>query len=147
MVPARMNVVTLGVRDLRLVCAFYESLGWKTAYPPTEVHAHFELGGGHLALYPLDLLAEEANLPPSGAGNEQHFRGFTLAVAVESEGAVDLTMDAVKEAGGTVLAEPVDREWGGRSGYFADPEGNVWEVVWLPGRAFDERGTLMPLAE
>ena len=53
---------------------------------------------------------------------------------------VDEAMAAVRAAGGTVLAEPTDREWGGRSAYFADPEGNVWEVAWAPGASFDPGG-------
>jgi uncharacterized protein len=57
-------------------------------------------------------------------------------VNVETRDAVDAAFDDARAAGGTVLAEPVDREWGGRSGYFADPEGNVWEVAWLPGSTF-----------
>ena len=50
---------------------------------------------------------------------------------------------AAREAGATVLAEPVDRDWGGCSAYFADPEGNTWEIAWLPGATFDERGALI----
>jgi hypothetical protein len=42
-----------------------------------------------------------------------------------------------------VLADPVDRDWGGASAYFADPEGNTWEVAWLPDGQFDERGALI----
>ena len=45
-------------------------------------------------------------------------------------------------ADGTVLAEPVDRDWGGRSAYIADPEGNRWEIAWAPGARFDGRGAL-----
>jgi uncharacterized glyoxalase superfamily protein PhnB len=56
---------------------------------------------------------------------------------------VDEALKTVRGAGGRVLAEPVEREWGGRSGYFADPEGNVWELAWMPGATFDERGALI----
>ena len=41
-----------------------------------------------------------------------------------------------------MIMEPVDRDWGGRSGYFADPEGNRWEVAWAPGMEFDDRGAV-----
>jgi uncharacterized protein len=71
------------------------------------------------------------------------FPGFTCAVLVEEEAMVDGAIEAVHEAGGHVLAEPVAREWGGRSGYFADPEGNVWELAWMPGATFDDRGGLI----
>ena len=75
--------------------------------------------------------------PSEGTGT---FSGFTCAVLVEEEAMVDEAIETVHEAGGRVLAEPVAREWGGRSGYFADPEGNVWELAWMPGATFDDRG-------
>ena len=137
-VPARLNVVTFGVRDLPAVRAFYEALGWES-HSAGDEFVRFEIGGAMLALYPLDALAEEANMPP---GTER-FAGFTCAVVVESKELVDAAIEVVREAGGSVLAEPVAREWGGRSGYFADPEGNVWEVAWLPGSTFDDRGCLI----
>jgi uncharacterized glyoxalase superfamily protein PhnB len=94
-----------------------------------------------LVLYSLDALAEEASMPPPA--DTERFAGFTCAVFVQSEEMVDAAIEMVREAGGRILAEPVAREWGGRSGYFADPEGNVWEIAWLPGSTFDERGGLI----
>lgn len=139
-IPARLNVVTFGVRDLPAVRSFYEALGWESRSAGDQF-ARFEIGGAVLALYSLDDLAGEANmLPPTGA---ERFAGFTCAIVVEREEMVDAAIEVVREAGGRVLAEPVAREWGGRSGYFADPEDNVWEVAWLPGSAFDERGGLI----
>lgn len=139
-IPARLNVVTFGVRDLPAVRSFYEALGWESRSAGDQF-ARFEIGGAVLALYSLDDLAGEANmLPPTGAGR---FAGFTCAIVVEREEMVDAAIEVVREAGGRVLAEPVAREWGGRSGYFVDPEDNVWEVAWLPGSAFDERGGLI----
>ncbi|MGH3006607.1 MAG: VOC family protein [Gaiellaceae bacterium] len=143
MVEPRVSVVTLGVRNLPAVRAFYEALGWRS-HTTDEDFARFETGGAVLTLYTLELLAHEANLPvPAGA----RFNGVTLAVSVEREELVDEAIEAARRAGATILAEPVAREWGGRSGYFADPEGNVWEVAWLPGAAFDERGGLIWPAE
>jgi predicted enzyme related to lactoylglutathione lyase len=49
----------------------------------------------------------------------------------------------VRAAGGSIVKEPIDAVWGGRSAYFADPEGNLWEVAWMPGSSFDERGGLI----
>lgn len=139
-IPARLNVVTFGVRDLPAVRSFYEALGWKSRSAGDQF-ARFEIGGAVLALYSLDALAEEANMPPpTGAGR---FAGFTCATVVEREEMVDAAIEVARKAGGRVLAEPVAREWGGRSGYFADPEDNVWEVAWLPGSTFDDRGGLI----
>ena len=135
--PARLNVVTFGVHDLPVVRSFYEALGWESR-SEGDGYARFEIGGAVLALYSLAVLAEEANMPPPISTGR--FAGFTCAVVVEREGMVDAAIEVVREAGGRVLAEPVAREWGGRSGYFADPEGNTWEVAWLPGSTFDARG-------
>ncbi len=139
--PARLNVVTFGVRDLPAVRSFYEALGWKSRSAGDQF-ARFEIGGAVLALYSLDALAEEANMPSPPAGAER-FAGFTCAIVVEREETLDAVIELVRDAGGRVLAEPVAREWGGRSGYFADPESNVWEVAWLPGSTFDDRGGLI----
>ncbi len=139
-VPARLNVLTLGVRDLPKVRAFYEALGWESLSEGDEF-ARFQTGGATLALFSLDLLAGEADMRPSESTGR--FPGFTCAVLVEEEAMVDEAIETVRKAGGRVLAEPVAREWGGRSGYFADPEGNVWELAWMPGAAFNDRGGLI----
>ncbi len=140
-VPARLSVLTLGVRDLPAVRRFYEALGWPAAPGSDDEFTRFDLGGAILTLYSLEALAEEANLPlePSGGG----FLGFTCAITVESEDLVDAAFEKVSSVGGRILAQPVKRAWGGRSGYFADPEGHAWEVVWLPGARFDGRGALI----
>lgn len=85
--------------------------------------------------------AEEAGggaPPPAGS-----FKGVTLACNVERKEQVDEALAAAREAGANVLAEPTDRDWGGRSAYFADPEGNAWEIAWLPGARFDDGGSLI----
>jgi uncharacterized protein len=139
-VPARLNILTLGVRDLPKVRGFYEALGWQSRSEGDEF-ARMQTGGATLALFSLDLLAGEANMQTSESTGR--FPGFTCAVLVEQEAMVDEAIRVVREAGGRVLAEPVAREWGGRSGYFADPEGNVWELAWMPGATFDERSGLI----
>ncbi len=139
-VPARLNILTLGVRDLPKVRAFYEALGWESLSEGDEF-ARFQTGGATLALFSLDLLAGEADMQPSASTGR--FPGFTCAVLVEDEATVEKAIETVREAGGRVLAEPVAREWGGRSGYLADPEGNVWELAWMPGATFDDRGGLI----
>lgn len=99
----------------------------------------FLLGGALLALYPLDELAAEAapDLPaPVG------FSGVTLACNVDSQEEVDAAFTAAVAAGGQPIAEPVTRDWGGRSAYFADPEGNRWEIAWASSARFDDRGAL-----
>lgn len=139
-IPARLNILTLGVRDLPKVRSFYEALGWESRSEGDEF-ARFRTGGATLALFSLDLLAGEADMLPSESTGG--FSGSTCAVVVEEEAMVDEAIERVREVGGRVLAEPVAREWGGRSGYFADPEGKVWELARMPGATFDDRGGLI----
>lgn len=140
MIPARISIVTLGVRDLASMRAFYGGLGWEEGIS-TEGFAAFKTGGAVLALFPLDELARDANsvVPPGDGG----FRGVTLALNVEEKGRVDEVVGTVRAAGGRIVKEPIDADWGGRSAYFSDPEGNLWEVAWMPGSSFDERGGLI----
>ncbi len=142
MVPERLSVVTLGVRDVAAQRAFYEGLGWTSNSPAGGDFAAFPLGGAVLTLYSIALLAAEAGGDPpeqeSGA-----FKGFTLAINVAERDEIDSALAAAVAAGARVLAEPVDRDWGGRSAYFADPEANAWEIAWLPDSEFDERGALI----
>ena len=139
MLEARLNVVTLGVHDVPLVRSFYERLGW-TSHSDGDDFARFDTGGATLALFRASRLAAEAHahkMPESG------YRGVTLGIVVATAEAVDAALQHVEDAGGQLLGDAVDREWGGRSGYFADPEGNTWEVAWLPGSSFGDCGGLV----
>lgn len=141
MLPARISLVTLGTRDLTRMRAFYRSLGWEEHHPEAEGFATFKTGGGVLALFPLEELAKDANqpLPPE----QQGFRGVTLAVNVEAPEMVDAAVEAARTAGAEIVREAAEAFWGGRTAYFADPEGNVWEIAHAPNAAFDERGGLI----
>jgi catechol 2,3-dioxygenase-like lactoylglutathione lyase family enzyme len=140
-IPPRLSLTTIGARDVPALRTFYERLGWKTTSEADDFAA-FPLGGAVLAIYQLDSLAAEAGLPapqePTG-----DFKGYTLAINVDSEHQVAEALDAARDAGATVLANPVKRDWGGVSAHFADPEGNAWEIAWLPGAEFDDRGALI----
>jgi hypothetical protein len=120
-------VITLGVRDLARSRRFYaEQLGW-AVQQEDDNWVCFLLGGGSsaFALYPWDELAEDAGAPAEGSG----FRGVTLAYNVRSEQRVDEVLVEAERAGGTI-AQPARRTpWGGYGGYFADPEGYLWEVA------------------
>jgi uncharacterized protein len=140
MIPARLSVLTLGAYDVPALRAFYESLGWKSSSPEGDEFAAFPLGGAVLGLYRMDLLAKDSGNPPPARGG---FRGFTPSINVDREDMVQEALDAARAAGAEIRAEPVKQDWGGVAAYFADPEGNVWEVAWLPGSEFDERGALV----
>jgi len=138
--PSRLSAVTIGARDLPKLRRFYSGLGWSEVPGSDDNWASYHLGGVLLALYPLDELAAEAapDLPrPAG------FSGITVACNVDSEEQVDTAFAAAVAAGATPIAEPVARDWGGRSAYFADPEDNRWEIAWASSTVFDERGALV----
>jgi catechol 2,3-dioxygenase-like lactoylglutathione lyase family enzyme len=128
-IPPRATVITLGARDLDALKDFYRGLGWTLAVE-LEGFAAFELRGAVLALFPLDDLASDAQV--QAAAPAHGLRGFTIAINVDRREQVDDAITAVGAAGGRVTKPPVDAEWGGRSAYFADPEDNLWEVVWVP---------------
>jgi Predicted lactoylglutathione lyase len=122
-----VSVITLGVRDLDRARSFYgEQLGW-TVDQEDDNWACYVLEGGAtaLALYPWDELAEDAGVPADGTG----FRGVTLAYNVRSEERVDEMLAEAERAGGAIVQPPRKTDWGGYSGYFADPEGYLWEVA------------------
>jgi catechol 2,3-dioxygenase-like lactoylglutathione lyase family enzyme len=137
--PARLSVVTIGVRDLPRLRRFYRSVGWQEIDGSDDDWAAYLLGGVLFALYPVAALAGEAG---SDAPAPTTWSGVTLACNVDDRAGVDAAFDAAVRAGATSVAEPVDREWGGRSAYIADPEGNRWEIAWAPSARFDDRGAL-----
>lgn len=124
----RMSMLTLGVSDLQKSIVFYETgLGFpKMDSPPTV--AFFTLNGTWLALYPRHLLAEDATVPASGTG----FAGFTIAHNVNTEAEVDAVLQLAVNAGATLVKPGQKVFWGGYSGYFADPDGFLWEVAHNP---------------
>ena len=128
----RISFVTLGVTDLQRSTRFYEeALGLPRIPTPPEV-TFFEMGRTWLALYPRDLLAADAGLaagPHPGSGG---FPGFSLAHNVRREEQVAELLAEVATAGGRIVKPAQRADWGGVSGYFADPDGFLWEVAWNP---------------
>jgi catechol 2,3-dioxygenase-like lactoylglutathione lyase family enzyme len=124
----RISLVTLGVADLERAIRFYrDGLGLPMRESPPGV-AFFETHGTWLSLYPRDELAKDAGVSAEGSG----FRGFALAHNVRTEAEVGATL-ALAVAAGAVLIKPGQRVfWGGYSGYFADPDGFLWEVAHNP---------------
>jgi catechol 2,3-dioxygenase-like lactoylglutathione lyase family enzyme len=136
-IPARLSIVTLGVDSVPRAVAFYSSLGWERCDSSMDEIAWFRLTGSYLGVFGRDELAPDASLPV-GPGTE--FGGITLAINVETEQAVTDALEAAVAAGGTLLKPAERAEWGGFSGYFADPDGHPWEVAFNPGFALDGRG-------
>ena len=125
----RITLITLGVADLQVSAGFYENiLGWKRSPMSSENIVFFELNGVFLSLYERVALAEDATVDATGSG----FKGFTLAHNLGSETEVDNLINDLRAKGVIIVKEPQKVFWGGYSSYFADPDGNLWEVAFNP---------------
>lgn len=125
----RISMVTLGVADLPRAVAFYaDGLGLPLREPKSDEIAFFNLNGSWLALFPWDELAKDVGISPAGQG----FRGVTLAHNLASKEAVDAQLEQAVAAGATLVKPAQEVFWGGYSGYFADPDGHLWEIVYNP---------------
>jgi catechol 2,3-dioxygenase-like lactoylglutathione lyase family enzyme len=138
---ADVNTITLGAYDLEALRGFYARLGWIEASVSGPGWACFETGGALLTLFPVEDLERDC-FPsvPAPSRSDGAFRGLTLAVSVAREEDVDVSLEFARLAGATVLMEPEVAPWGTRTAFFADPEGNVWEIACTPGSALDELG-------
>ena len=125
----RLSLVTLGVADLDRAIAFYEALGWTRSVREAPGMAFFQTGSIAFGLYPRDALAEDAGVGPDGDG----FRGFALAHNAREKSDVDALLVEAIAAGATLVKPAAEAFWGGYSGYFADPDGFLWEIAWNPG--------------
>jgi catechol 2,3-dioxygenase-like lactoylglutathione lyase family enzyme len=137
---ARIHVFTLGVRDLERSLAFYRALGLQSPgvigtefergeTTPGGAAAMFELENGLiLALYGREDLEKDANATFDAPGRGE----FSIGHLVASKEDVDEILAAAVAAGATITDEPHERPWGIYSGYFRDPDGHLWEIIWNP---------------
>lgn len=131
----RITVLTLGVDDLERAVAFYrDGLGFSTdGIVGTEFEhgavAFFDLENGlRLALWRREDLAHDAGLPLSPPSSTE----FSLGHNVNTRAEVDRVMEAARAAGAEIVKPAQETFWGGYAGYFRDPDGHLWEVVWNP---------------
>ena len=138
----RIHVITLAVADLDRALAFYrDGLGFRTEgligteftgdqANPDGTTAVFHLDGGlMLSIYPRSELAKDAVITPAAA----HPGEFSIGHVVASRAEVDEVIALATAAGAAVTESPRDRPWGIYSGYFQDPDGHLWEIIWNPG--------------
>jgi catechol 2,3-dioxygenase-like lactoylglutathione lyase family enzyme len=139
----RITAITLGVADLKQSLSFYEKLGWKRGNSHAEV-VFFQLNGLVLSLFGRTSLAADAHVPSEGTG----FSGITLAYNVRNRAEVEDVLNDAAAAGARIVKQAQDVFWGGYSGYFADPDGHLWEVVWNPEWELTSDGeVVLPIRE
>jgi catechol 2,3-dioxygenase-like lactoylglutathione lyase family enzyme len=137
----RITVLTLGVSDLERSLRFYhDGLGFPTqGIVGTEFErgavAFFELQAGlMLAVWPRESIAHDSGLPVSSSSPTE----LTLGHNVASREDVDDVMTQARDAGATIVKPAQPTFWGGYAGYFQDPDGHLWEVVWNPQFSIDD---------
>ncbi len=141
MSTARLTAITLGVADMRASIAFYGKLGFQRRLRATgEEVAFFATGATVLMLYPVDQLAAEAGLVD--LRRPDLFRGVTLAWNCVTAEEVDAVLANAIDVGARLVKPAQATNYGGYAGYFADPDGHVWEVVTAPGLAVSKDGQL-----
>lgn len=131
----RISVLTLGVIDLEQSLAFYrDGLGLPTEGIIGREFEHgavafFDLSGGlKLAIWAQDDISHDTGLPKTPISST----AFTIGHNVTRKEEVDEIMDAVRRAGAEIIKVAQETFYGGRAGYFRDPNGHLWEVVWNP---------------
>ena len=133
----RVSIITVGVKDLAGMIRFYtEVLGFVDQGMKGEI-AFFNAGGIVIGLWDETKLANDAGVPADRKGE---FKGFAFAFNARSVEEVDAIFDRLGKAGVRIRKAPHKTYWGGYSGYFADPEGNAWEVAYNPFWPIDEAG-------
>ena len=136
MMQPRLTLVTLGVADLARARAFYEAWGWKASSASQPEVAFFQANGLALALWGRADLAKDAEVEDKPTG----FAAVSLAYNARSKEEAD-EVYALAIAAGAAATKPLhDVFWGGYSGYFADPDGHLWEVAWNPAFPLDDDG-------
>ncbi len=125
----RITVITLGVADLQRSINFYEKgLGWKRSDKSVGDLIVFDMPGILFALYPIGELAEDVTIPHEPS----RFSGIALAHNTHSEEEVAEILAQVETIGGSIVKPAQKTSWGGYSGYFADPDGYIFEVAYNP---------------
>ncbi|MBP0439643.1 VOC family protein [Tianweitania sediminis] len=133
----RISIITIAVDNLAVCVAFYEGMGLKRHPGITDGVAFFQMGGAILGLFP----RKDAEVD-AGIGFGEGVPRVYLAYNTRTEQEVETVLSLAKRSGGTVVKEAGRAFWGGWYGYFADPEGNLWEVAHNPDFPIDEHGNI-----
>ncbi|BDA82634.1 hypothetical protein Sa4125_01760 [Aureimonas sp. SA4125] len=139
MKDARISLVTLAVDDLERAAAFYVALGWQRTNAGNANIVFLQGERMALSLFGRKDLAKDVGVSLEG---NAPYPNITLAINMPSETAVDRLYDMAMEAGGREIKRPEPAFWGGYSGYFADPDGHLWELAYNPFVKMTKRGHL-----
>ncbi len=135
MMEPRLSLVTLGVADLGRSKAFYEAMGFKIAFENEQI-VFLPMGGLVLALFGEHDLDADMARENAGQGH------IALAHNTRTQAEVDAIIDHAVASGGSLLKAAHKADWGGYSGYFADPDGHAWEVAYNPHWTIDAEGRI-----
>jgi catechol 2,3-dioxygenase-like lactoylglutathione lyase family enzyme len=136
-VEQRISLITLGVADVGRARTFYERLGWRGQ--ETDGTVFYQAGGMVVVLWARDALAGDAGIEDGDAGG---FGGLALAQNVRSRADVDTVLAGAASAGAEITQAARETFYGGYAGYFADPDGHLWEVAYNPGFPLGPDGSI-----
>ena len=137
-VHPHVTMIGIGTADLARSVAFYERLGWTRSSASTDAMVFLRLANICIGLHPREMLADDAGVEPRGEG----FKAVTFAHNARGREEVDAVYRAALEAGAGAVKAPAETHWGGYSGYFSDPDGNLWEVAHNPFVELNENGLM-----
>lgn len=141
----RISIITLCVTDFERSFRFYkEGLGFPTKMTPEGGIVFFATSGTRFVLYPYEKLAEDVGLQISTDEKDKAiFPGITLGHVTREKDEVDRILVLAEKAGGKIMKKAQDVFWGGYSGYFADPDGYLWEVAYSDLWKFNPDGSIV----
>jgi uncharacterized glyoxalase superfamily protein PhnB len=135
----RLTIITLGVENVKVSTDFYENtMGWIKMESSNENITFFKLNGIMLSLFQKDSLAEDAEVQAEGTG----FKSFSIAYNANSKDEVNAVFKDLTDKRVKIIKQPKEVFWGGYSGYFADPDGFLWEVAYNPYLEMDAKGNV-----
>jgi predicted lactoylglutathione lyase len=138
-IAPNFSIVTLGVADLARSAEFYRALGWEQRGDESAGITWFRTSATWIGLFGYDDLAADVGVaaePPAS------YRGITLALNFNIEVEVDRALSEAVRVGARLVKAAERAEWGGYSGYFADPDGHLWEAAFAPGFPVSDEGTI-----
>ena len=141
----RLNLITLGAKNIVQSHEFYKKLGFDTSIRGTESNPFiifFRNEGTRIALYPIEELAKDVNSNDSPSIKDG-FSGITLAYNAKSMNEVDDVLVRAEKAGAVIQKQPTKTDWGGYGGYFTDLDGYYWEVAYGEDWEFDDSNMLV----